>query len=253
MLLILMYHRAAAAELGLGNPPEVLDAHFAALRARANIVLPGEPLPAGRLNICLTFDDAYADFYFQAFPLLKKHGLRAVLGVPTAYILENTEVSRQIRLAVPQGEAMQGETYREKAAFCTWEEMREMQAAGNVRMASHSHHHPDMCRADTDVDFQCAHAKELLEKNLGRPVDAFIYPYGSVNARAHRAVSRHYQYGMRVGAALNRTWRPRHQPLSRVGADNLADIAPLLGTPRLVGFGLKWLGNSLRAATGKWR
>jgi len=253
MLLILMYHRAAPTHLGLGNPPAVLESHFVTLRTRANIVLPGDPLTPRRLNVCLTFDDAYADFYFRVFPLLKKYSLRAVLAVPTAFILDDTTRDPEARLAVPQLAAMQGNTFREQAPFCTWPELREMQSSGYVQMASHSHHHPDMRRPDTDVDFECAHSQALLEHNLGRPVDTFIYPYGSVNARAHQAVTRHYQYGMRVGAALNHTWQPRHQPLSRVGADNLADISPLLGPRRLAGFGLKWLGNNLRAATGKWR
>ena len=253
MLLILMYHRAAPTHLGLGNPPEVLESHFATLRHRAHIVVPGEPLSPWRLNVCLTFDDAYADFYFRVYPLLKKHSLRAVLAVPTAFILEQTAISPEARMAVHQQNAMQGDTFREQAPFCTWEELREMQSAGAVQMASHSHNHPDMRQPETEVDFECTHSRSLLEKNLGCPVNSFIYPYGSVNARAHRAVNRHFEYGLRVGAALNRTWHPRHQPLSRVGADNVPDIGALLGTRQLAGFGLKWLGNNLRAAAGKWR
>ena len=253
MLLILMYHRAAPPHLGLGNPPEVLESHFATLRTRANIVLPGEPLPPRRLNVCLTFDDAYADFYFRVFPLLKKHSLRAVLAVPTAFILDGTTRDPEARLAVPQLAAMQANTFREQAPFCTWPELREMQSAGCVQMASHSHHHPDMRRPDTDVDFECLHSRQLLETNLGRSVDTFVYPYGSVNARAHQSVSRHYQYGIRVGAAFNHAWQPRHQPLCRVGADNVPDIASRLGIRQLAGFSLKMLGNQLRAAAGKWR
>jgi len=253
MLLILMYHRVAAPELGLGNPPAVLAAHLATLRARANVVLPGEPLHPRRLNVCLTFDDAYADFYCRAFPLLQEYGLRAVLAVPTAYILAQTAVPRETRLAVPQAAAMQGETFREQAPFCTWAELREMQASGSVQMASHSHSHPDMRRSDTDVDYECRHSRELLEQNLGQPVVTFIYPYGSVNARAHQAVSRHYAYGMRVGAALNHNWQPRNQPLCRVGADHLPEIATRLRWPSRAGYGLKMLGNQFRAALGKWR
>jgi peptidoglycan/xylan/chitin deacetylase (PgdA/CDA1 family) len=253
MLLILMYHRVAPPELGLGNPPAVLAAHLATLRDRANVVLPGEPLLPRRLNVCLTFDDAYADFYFRALPLLREYGMRAVLAVPTQYILDETTVPPETRLAVHQAAAMSGETFREQAPFCTWAELREMQASGIVQIASHSHSHPDMRRPDTDVDFECRHSRELLETKLGRPVDTFIYPYGSVNARAHQAVTRHYAYGLRVGAALNHTWQPQNQPLSRVGADHLPDLATRLSWPSLTGFGLKMLGNQFRAGMGKWR
>ena len=36
--------------------------------------------------VVLTFDDAYTDFYSAALPVLREHGFRATLYVPTAYV-----------------------------------------------------------------------------------------------------------------------------------------------------------------------
>lgn len=253
MLLILMYHRAGDRRWGVGNPVPVLEAHFAYLRRRFDVVLPGEPLRPGRLSVCLSFDDAYADFYARVFPLLEKYSLRALLAVPTAFILPNTRVPMAGRLSVTQSEAMRGELFKTKAPFCTWEELRLMVSSGWVQIASHSHQHLDLCRDDVDVEFEAAHSKSLLEQNLGGRISTFVYPFGSVNVRAHRAVLRYYTFALRVGSALNSGWHPYRQPLCRVGADETPDLAWRLSWQRRAAYGVKWAANVLRAARGKWQ
>jgi peptidoglycan/xylan/chitin deacetylase (PgdA/CDA1 family) len=286
MLLILMYHRAFAApeylpsgadslgpvdpsrtladwlrprrragdrRLGAGNPVPVLQAHFEYLRRRFHVVLPGEPLRPGRLSVCLSFDDAYVDFYAHVFPLLEKFSLRALLAVPSAFIIPQTSLPMEERLSVTQNEAMQGECFKTRAPFCAWEELRRMVSSGRVQVASHSHRHLDLRRADVDTEFEVSHSKSLLEQNLGCRISTFVYPFGSVNARAHHTVVQHYSFALRVGSALNSGWYPHRQPLCRVEADETPDIARRLRWHRLGVLGLKWMANGLRAAAGKWQ
>jgi peptidoglycan/xylan/chitin deacetylase (PgdA/CDA1 family) len=250
MLLILMYHRAV--EGHYSNPVSVLRSHFSYLREHYPVVLPGEALAPRRLNLCLTFDDAYADFYAYVFPLLQEFSLRAVLAVPTAFIIESTVLGLPDRLAVAEEQAMQGELSRAKAPLCTWEELRLMAGSGLVEVASHSHHHVDLTHPGTDPAAEALRSKTLLEQQLDRRVSTFVYPFGRVNARAHHLVTQHYAYAMRIGSALNATWTPRRQPLCRVSADRVADIARLLRWDRLTGYAFKWFGNGVRSALGKW-
>ena len=44
----------------------------------------GKPLPANA--VLVTFDDGYRDFKEVVFPILKKHAIRPILFVPTAYV-----------------------------------------------------------------------------------------------------------------------------------------------------------------------
>ncbi|MBZ5588240.1 MAG: polysaccharide deacetylase family protein [Acidobacteriia bacterium] len=252
MLLILMYHRAV--DCRLGNSVPVLRAHFAHLRERCNVVLPGEPLLGQRLNVCLSFDDAYADFHGLVFPLLEELSLHALLAVPTAFVIEKTGRGLEERLSVsPDGDAaMQGGVFKEKAPFCTWEELREIASSGLVRIASHGHSHADLTRADVNVEFEASHSKALLERRLGVPVSTFVYPFGRVNRRSHAAVKREFAYAMRIGSALNTDWRPVRQPLCRVVADAVPDIVRLLSRASLARFEAKWAANRIRAAFGKW-
>lgn len=247
-----MYHRAV--ECRLGNPVSTLRSHFALLRARGGVILPGEPLRQGQLNICLTFDDAYADFYARVFPLLKEFSLRAVVAVPTKFILEKTVLSMDERLSVsPDNDAaMRGNIFEAKAPFCTWEELREMTTSGIMQAASHSHSHVNLKLPETDIEFEAAQSKKLLEQNLCVPVSTFVYPFGRCGARSQEIVKKHYDYVARIGGALNTGWHPQRQPLCRVEADCTPDLAKLLTRTRLAMFGAKWFGNSFRAALGKW-
>jgi peptidoglycan/xylan/chitin deacetylase (PgdA/CDA1 family) len=252
MLLILMYHRAV--DCRLGNPVSVLRAHFAHLRDRCNVVLPGDALFPQRLNVCLSFDDAYADFHGLVLPLLKEFSLHALLAVPTAFVIEKTDRGLNERLSGSPADdaAMQGGVFRENAPFCTWEELREIAASGLVQIASHSHRHADLTRPDVDVEFEVSHSKALLERRLGLPVSTFVYPFGRVNARSYSATAALYSYAVRIGSALNRDWRPQRQPLCRVAADGVPDIARLLSRRSLARFEAKRLANGIRAALGKW-
>jgi peptidoglycan/xylan/chitin deacetylase (PgdA/CDA1 family) len=251
MLLILMYHRAG--EGYYSNPVSVLREHFRFLRERYPVVLPGEPLTPRRLNLCLTFDDARADFYAQVFPLLQELSLKAVLGVPTAFIIENTPLSLPERITVADEHATQGDIFRTKAPFCTWTELRTMADSGLVEAASHSHGHVDMSHPTSDPSAEALRSKTLLEQQLGRRVSTFVYPFGGVNARAHQAVTQHFAYTMRIGRALNASWAPPRQPLCRVSADRVADVRRLLSWGRLATYAFKWVTNVLRAASGKWQ
>src|SRR5262245_17155084 len=135
-LLVLMYHRAHAQKHG--NSPDMLDQHFALLAKRTFNVLPGEPLKPSRPNVCLSFDDAYFDFYSVVFPMLKKHGLRAVLAVTPGLIRENVETSTEDRQNLPSDVAFSRPSL---GGFCVWRELEEMSRSGYVEMAAHGYTH----------------------------------------------------------------------------------------------------------------
>ena len=95
MLIAPLYHKIGRGKYA--NSLETLEQHFAYIAAHFPSVLPGEDLPKGT-TVCLTFDDAFFDFYHLIFPLLQKYSLKALLAVPTAYIPEIADLTSQERL-----------------------------------------------------------------------------------------------------------------------------------------------------------
>ena len=71
----------------------------------------------GPRAVALTFDDAWASVYSVAWPLLREHGLKAILFAIPA------------RVSDPDG------------AFVTWEQLRELQSSGVFDVQSHTRSH----------------------------------------------------------------------------------------------------------------
>ena len=90
MLLTLLYHKIGKGKYA--TPLHVMKQHLSYLHDNFNIVLPGEKLSKG-INVCITFDDAYFDFYHYVCPLLTDIGIKAVLAVTTNYVLEDIKIS----------------------------------------------------------------------------------------------------------------------------------------------------------------
>lgn len=238
-LLVLMYHRARAGPRG--NAPAALESHFAHVARHHPCVLPGQPLAAGRLNVCLTFDDAYFDFHQVVFPLLEKYSLRALLAVAPALCGETAETAPEIRLAQPD---LGLQTPEGTAGLCTWLELRELAASGRVELAAHGLNHVRLDDPSADLAREVVEPKRVLAARLGVTADSFVFPYGRFSPRALALARMHYRHTFRIGQASNRDWS---QPLLyRVSADNLADAAAPFATGRLQAYRIKAWWNRLR-------
>lgn len=242
-LVTLMYHKVHDPINHL--PTEYFVEHLAELVKKYAIVAPHDQLHKQKLNVCLTFDDAYCDFYQIVFPLLKQHNIKALLAVPTAYIQESTELSYEQRSKVAYPNGMDTHTAATQVPFCTWEELKEMQSSGHVIMASHSHTHASMKHAQTDLKKEILQSKQLLEEHLKTRIDYFVYPFGHFTRMNHRLVTEHYALGFRIGSATNRTFTPKNKMIYRIDADHFWKKNQSL-EPYLSQFKRKYWLNRLR-------
>lgn len=236
-LLVLMYHRARAGRHG--NTPSRLDAHFAHIAHHHRCVLPGEPLDPTQLNVCLTFDDGYYDFYVHVRPLLQTHGLRALLAIPPALILESTGHSAAERLEIDADTAF---ARPERAGFCTWEELRVLASEGIVRFAAHGQTHRRLDNPEVDLSAEITDPKTELIRNLDVPVESFVFPFGRYSPRALQAARARYRHVFRIGGASNREWS---RLLYRVDADEMTSPTALFAPSRLLAYrARRWWNRS---------
>lgn len=199
-----MYHRANGGRFG--NSAEMLDMHFAFVARSFHVVLPGEPLDDARLNVCLSFDDAYLDFHTVVFPLLKKHGLRALLAVPLASV-------------------QNGDLARGPDSHCGWRELAEMVADETIAVAAHGLTHRRLDQPDADLHAEIVVPQTVLAARLGVPVESFVLPYGRFTPDVVDEAARRYRYVFRIGGADNTGWNG--PLLYRVDADRMSSAAAL--------------------------
>ena len=238
-LLVLMYHRGRADRHG--NPLEVLDAHFAHIAVSCRNVLPGERLAADALNVCLSFDDGYFDFYANVFPLLKKHSLRALLAIPPSLIRERVDAQPADRIAIETPEAF---AHPSRGGFCTWPELEEMAHSGHVTVAAHGYTHQRLDQPDADLATEIHVPKIVLGSRFRKKVESFAFPFGRCSSRAIRDAGQSYQYLFRIGGASNSGWRQRL--LYRVDADRMATSTSLFEPGRLARYRWRYFWNRLR-------
>lgn len=218
MLLTFSYHRVGSGKYS--NSEKILRDHFKFLANNYNIVLPGDNLSIFKLNICLSFDDGFYDFYQYVFPLLKTLKIKALLAVPIKYIIEKTDIDPNTRLNVAYKEAMQDDIYKSKVPFCTWTELNEMLDSKLVQIASHSYNHVNLLESE-NLDLEIIESKKILEKKLKTEINTFVYPMGKFNAKVHKMVKKHYKYAMRLGSAINFSWQNSSSITYRIISDNL--------------------------------
>lgn len=216
MLFVLMYHRIGHHGKH-SNTLQTFRDHLTYLKHYPTL-LPGEKCSFFKPSICLTFDDAYYDFYHFVYPLLKEFKMKAILGVPARYILDHTSRTASERLSVPYTLAMQDGVFDTQAPFCTWKEIKEMSESGYVHIASHAYMHCNLTFKFVDLEREIVLSKKIIEDQLNQSIDSFIYPFGRTNRKVHDFVSKHYRYTFRIGSGLNFCWH--NKPLFRIIADN---------------------------------
>lgn len=102
--------------------------------------------------VILTFDDGYADAYSAVFPALRERGMAATFYVITDYL--------------------------DKPKYMTWEQVKEMAAAG-MQIESHTLNHADLRKLSPDEQLrELVESKRVIEERLGTPVRHFCYPSG---------------------------------------------------------------------------
>ena len=186
MIPIIVYHSIRPSYPGetalvkrFTTEPTILDQEFAHLKEKGYQVISfnellkyfdeGKPLPPKA--VILTFDDGWKNQYIYAFPLLKKYGFTATFFVFTNAIGHKN--------------------------FLSWEEIKEMDAAG-MTIGGHTKTHPYLTKI-TDPEklaAEIAGGKKILEDHLGKKVDVFAYPFGLYNDAVIKAVR---DAGYRIG------------------------------------------------------
>ena len=169
-----------------------------------------------------------------------------MLGVPAGFIQPKSSLAPEIRLGVPYSQTMKADVFRTHHPFCTWEELKEIQESGLVEIASHSMTHSNLLKEGVDLISEVEGSKKLLEKMLKIKVQTFIYPLGKFNRPLHTYVKKHYEFAMRIGAALNFGWQNHSGIIYRVLSDNLTSIEEPFKKTRYLSYAWFYLVNSLR-------
>ena len=142
-------------------------------------------------NVILTFDDGCESLYYNAFPILKKYGVKGVI-----YVVAKSIGDRNV--VWPMNENL------DPLNILTKDQMLEMMEHG-IEFGSHLCHHvhlPQLSIAEMTVEL--FESKKILEKEFEKEVYSVAYPFGSYNSKVLEiAEQTGYQYGVTTKSGNN--------------------------------------------------
>ncbi len=147
-------------------------------------IVNGQPIPDN--TVALTFDDAYASVYSEAFPRLKRRGWPFTVFVSTNYIDKH---------------------YKN---YMTWDQLRDISQHGG-ELGNHSRSHPHLTRRNDGeseaqwrkrVRAEITGAQRRLTAETHDPIKVFAYPYGEYSPPLEKIVADlgFYAVGQQSGA-----------------------------------------------------
>lgn len=229
-----MYHHVNSDRCS--NDLSIFEEHLKYIKSNFTSIFPGEEVKGD--CVCLTFDDGYVDFYYLIYPLLKKYGLKALLAVPSKYILDSTDETPEIRMGFEHNDLFANYA---KGTFCTFSELKEMLDSGFVRIGSHSHSHIDLTADGVDLDTELRVSKEILEQKLDMDVDSFVFPFGKYNQQILQQSKKYYKYSFRIGNAIHNNFDGINGAIYRVDGDGLKTPDEIFGFKKIIGYKFKGL------------
>jgi peptidoglycan/xylan/chitin deacetylase (PgdA/CDA1 family) len=104
---------------------------------------------------------------------------RLIRYAPSVAVREQTLADLQKALGVTLS-SRDAEGQNNDALPITWEQIREMEASGLVSIGAHTMHHPLLSSLTdvSEVQYEVAESRRVLEQQLGHPVHTFAYPIG---------------------------------------------------------------------------
>jgi peptidoglycan/xylan/chitin deacetylase (PgdA/CDA1 family) len=172
-LRVIMYHKVNDQRgNSLSVPVARFDEQMRLLTERYNVISADELLahidggaPMPPRSVLITFDDGYRDVRTNAYPILKRYELPAVLFVATDFIGGRRPFPHDGR-------------FRDfDNAILGWDEIRDM--SDTFEVGSHARSHRSLTAlALADATAEIERSKAIIEGRLGRPVRLFSYPKG---------------------------------------------------------------------------
>lgn len=156
---------------------------------------------APKNSILLTIDDGWISSYDVAFPMLQKFGFNATLFITTNYLNE------------------------QNPKIVSWTQAREMDSSNTINIQGHSKSHRDFNQLNdkesmqsyiTSVENEVLTSKNIINKQIGKKVTSFAYPYGNTNPIAIEILKKNeYATAFTVKRSKNTSFTP-HYLLNRI-------------------------------------
>ena len=183
---ILMYHMVSepetAAEEKYACPPRQFEKHIQMLLNEGFKPISIETVesyysqnnPIPDKSFLITLDDGFEDNYNNAYPILQRYKIPAVIYLATGLLGKTNQW-------------MSAPAFSERKML-SWRQIQEMASQG-IHFGSHTVSHPKLTELDDEsVHIELIQSKKMIEDQLGLECRHFAYPYGLLTEKTRELV-----------------------------------------------------------------
>jgi len=163
-------------------------------------------------TVVITFDDGFEDNYLNAFPVLARYKMPAIIFIMTDYV-------------------------GKKEGYLTWDQIRVMMNNG-IDFGGHPRtgQYLPSIKTEKELFFEIAGCKSDIESNIGKEVKYFCYPIGGFNNEVKKVVK---ESGFKGACTTNRGFDKLNKDvyeLNRIKITNSDTVKPFHFRAKLSGY-----------------
>ena len=179
---ILTYHSLDTSGSVVSILPAVFREQMEWLAANRVPVAPLDRVRETPGAVAITFDDGFRNFFEHAAPVLQQHGFPATVFTVSGFCGGSNDWPSQPRNnGIPRLELMR------------WNEVEQVAKAG-ISIGCHTATHPYLSRLSApDLEEELHASRSAIEQRVGKPVEAFAYPYGDSTPLVREAAGRYFR------------------------------------------------------------
>jgi peptidoglycan/xylan/chitin deacetylase (PgdA/CDA1 family) len=169
-----------------------------------------------RLNVAVTFDDAFKEHATFVAPLLKDMGIPATFFIPSGVIGLEGDAAKKF--------SSQGLRRSRSFEFMNEKELKTISQSSLFEIGSHTKDHADLgiITDEEKLRYEILHDKNTLERMTGKPVQRLAFPFGGYSNVSPQALNIIRAAGFRSSFTIVPSFWSRERNLFLVGRDSLA-------------------------------
>jgi len=169
-----------------------------------------------RLNVAVTFDDAFKEHATFVAPLLTEMGIPATFFVPSGVIGLEGDAAKKF--------SSQGLRRSRSFEFMNEEDLKNISQNSLFEIGSHTTDHADLgiITDEEKLRYEILHDKNTLEDMTGKPVQRLAFPFGGHSNVSPQALDVIQAAGFRSAFTIVPSFWSRQRELFLVGRDSLA-------------------------------